>query len=272
MALNACGPLGNDTSGGGSKRSPLTRARSATVTVLNHSNGKTYQSSGVVYDTSLGRVLTSATAVWDRDSLEVVTRDGRKVPARLVARSPCGDLAVLILDPKPAGLTAVHLASSGRLKGGAPLTALGFVPGEGGAYRPSESRGGVTASNASVALDKTLPPHPSLVEHQAPLTPTLAGGPVVDSSGDLVGIDSVLNTYGDAPDAPAELSFAASSDYVRSRIDELKPTTSSQYRGWETEHECHMQFQAVVRKHRGTEGEGGGMHMDSGKGASDHMK
>src|SRR3954469_15791225 len=100
MALNACRPLGNDTSGGGSKRSPLTRARSATVTVLNHSNGKTYQSSGVVYDTSLGRVLTSATAVWDRDSLEVVTRDGRKVPARLVARSPCGDLAVLILDPK----------------------------------------------------------------------------------------------------------------------------------------------------------------------------
>jgi S1-C subfamily serine protease len=255
MALvSGCGidTGGGDDSDSKSTASPLSRAKSATVIVLNHAGNKTYQSSGVVYDTSRGLVLTSATAVWDRDSLEVETSQGRKLKSRLVARSPCGDIAVILLDPKPPGLTAVHVGRSAGLKVGQRLTALGFVAGEGGTYRASETTGTTAATDASVSLDKTLPAHPSLVEHQAPVAATLAGGPLVDSHGNLAGINSVLNTYGDAPDAPADLSFAASSDYVKSRVAELKPTTHAFYEGWEAEHECHNQFQDLVRKHRGT--------------------
>lgn len=244
---------GDDSGGGsGSAKDSLSRAKSATVTVLNHSGGKTYQSSGVVYDTSRALVVTSATAVWDRDSVEVVTRQGRKLKARLVARSPCGDIAVILLDPKPPGLTAVRLGNSAALNTGQRVTALGYVGGGGNVYRPSQTTGSVSANDASAALDETLPPHPSLVEHQAPIAATLAGGPLVNSRGDLVGINTVLNTYGNAPDAPADLSLAASSDYVKGRVAELKPTTHAFYEGWETEHECHDQFQKLVRKHRGT--------------------
>src|SRR3954469_17916437 len=178
MALGS--GCGIDTCGGDDKSSnstadALSRAKSATVTILNHAGNKTYQASGVVYDTSRGLVLTSSTAVWDRDSLEVVTPKGRKLKSRLVARSPCGDIAVILLDPKPPGLTAVQVGKSATLKVGQRVTALGYVAGEGGTYRPSETTGSAAATDASVSLDKSLPAHPSLVEHQAPVAATLAG-------------------------------------------------------------------------------------------------
>lgn len=259
-SLAACGE--DSGSGDKSKKDPLSRAKSATVVVLNHAGDHTYQSSGVVYDTSRGLVLTSASAVWDRDSVEVMTGQGRELKARLVARSPCGDIAVVLLDPKPPGLTAIKLGSSSRVSAGQHVTALGYVSGEGGHYEASQTAGTASASDASVALDETLPKHPSLVEHQAPLAATLAGGPLVNSRGDLVGIDTVLNTYGHAPDAPAGLSLAASSDYVKSRVDELTPTTNAFYKGWESEHTCHDQFQKLVRKHRGTTKSEGSESMD----------
>ena len=240
----------------------MSRAKSATVVVLNHAGKKTYQASGVVYDTSRGLVVTSATAVWDRDSVEVMTRQGRMLKARLVARSPCGDIAVVLLDPKPPGLTAARLARSASLKDGQRVTALGYVPGDGDHYMPTQTGGSVAATDARVALDETLPAHPSLVEHQAPVAATLAGGPLVSSRGELVGINTILNTYGHAPDAPAGLSLAASGDYVKSRIAELKPTTHAFYEGWATEHECHDDFQTLVRKHRGTTQMESGKNMD----------
>jgi serine protease Do len=274
-ALAACGGSNTEASrpAGLSQRQLLAKAAQATVSVHNHSRGQTIHGSGVVYDADRGLILTAASVIWQRDTVEVVLHDGRKLPARLVARSPCADIAVLVLQPPPAGLAALPLGRSGDLQAGDAVTAAYVTPIGGDrhtelqpkkAHRFTATHGTVAASDVSMSFSKSLPDFKSVVEHQAPLTATAAGGPLLNAKGQIVAIDTLLNQFDNhSPAAMANLSFGISSDYIKQRLAQLKPRRSSFYRGWATEHQCHSPFEQLVMAHRGTAGttHGGGMHM-----------
>jgi hypothetical protein len=115
--------------------------------------GDAVRSSGAVIDADKGLVLTSAHSVWGATSLRLTTGVG-VLHARIVARAPCSDIAVLEMQPRIPGLTA--------LEGGGKLT------------RPPDvvaraSDGSVVHLHRSQAADA-------------------AGAPVVDADGRIAGI------------------------------------------------------------------------------------
>src|SRR5215471_10744495 len=68
--------------------------------------------SGVIVDTREGYVLTNAHVVENATSIEVTTKDNRRLTAKLIGRDPDTDIAVLQIPA--AGLTAVPIGDSDR--------------------------------------------------------------------------------------------------------------------------------------------------------------
>lgn len=245
LALLGCGNSDDQSTGEDD-------ALSATVAVINKSGKHRFEGSGEIYDAERGLVLTSATVVWDFDSLEVVTRDGRRIHARLVARSPCRDLAVMELSVIPRDLKEIQFGRSASLEPGDHVTSVGVTSSRHGRFRVAETTGSVTASSVKLRLDATLPPHPGLLEHQAPVAPGAAGGPLLNDTGAMVGVNSLMASYGHNAEIPAGLSFAVNSDYAHERLAQLRPRRHAYFGGWKKDHRCHNQFTTLVRKHRGT--------------------
>jgi hypothetical protein len=75
--------------------------------------GDAVHSSGAVIDADKGLVLTTARSVWGATSLRMTTGVG-VLYGRIVARAPCSDVALIEIQPRIPGLTA--------LKGGGALT------------------------------------------------------------------------------------------------------------------------------------------------------
>jgi serine protease Do len=137
--------------------------------------------SGVVI--GKGRILTNAHNVWG-EAVGVVLPDGRRVDAGSLAVDADADIAVLEADT--AGAEAVDWPpDAGGVEIGAPVFAVanpggrglrvtfGLVSGTQRAFRGPRGRR-IRGS----------------VEHTAPLLPGSSGGPIVDGSGRLVGINT----------------------------------------------------------------------------------
>jgi hypothetical protein len=84
----------------------------AVVAIDARVGGDAVRSSGVVMDADKGLVLTTAHSVWGATSLRLTTGVG-VLHARIVARAPCSDLALLELQPRIPGL--VELEGGGKI-------------------------------------------------------------------------------------------------------------------------------------------------------------
>ncbi|HET9014156.1 MAG TPA: trypsin-like peptidase domain-containing protein [Thermomicrobiaceae bacterium] len=136
---------------------------------------------GIVW--SADGVIVSADHVIEReDDITVDLPGGRQVAARLVGRDPGTDLAALRVEA--AGLTAAALSpvaprvgalvlALGRGHGEAPMATLGVVSAVSGPWRTW--RGGTLES---------------VVRADATLYPGFSGGPLVDTEGRLIGVNS----------------------------------------------------------------------------------
>src|SRR5437588_11634677 len=79
--------------------------------------------SGVIVDAGPGDVLTNSHVVENASSIEVTTKDNRRLKAKLIGRDPETDIAVLQIPSD--GLTAVPMGDSDRLQVGDFVLAVG---------------------------------------------------------------------------------------------------------------------------------------------------
>lgn len=132
-----------------------------------------------------GLVLTSAHVIRS-GNLRVGLRDGRRLPAKVLASSPERDLA--LLDVEADDMPAIELGSSQTLAPGAWVMALGH---------PWGVPGGTTAG-VVIGVGDHLPEAPhrrngrSWIAVSAHLRPGHSGGPLVDHHGRLVGINTMM--------------------------------------------------------------------------------
>ena len=151
-------------------------AGKATVGVGNRWRG----GSGVVIEA--GKVLTNAHNLHGEE-VRVFFADGHEADGSVLGADADGDLAVISVETGDA--PAIEWGDGGALGIGAPVVAignpagqgvrvtLGFVSGLGRVFRGPRGR---RVSGA--------------VEHTAPLLPGSSGGPIVDGSGRLLGINT----------------------------------------------------------------------------------
>lgn len=149
---------------------------------------KTGVGSGVVI-TEDGVILTNLHVVQGSQRLVVTFFDGFESEADVVAVQPHNDLAVIKARNIPDDLPPATLAGSGSLVPGDEVVAVGFPFDIG----PSTSAGVVSGLNRAFHGEGKLP-MTGLIQFDAAANPGNSGGPLVNMSGEVVGIvTAILN-------------------------------------------------------------------------------
>jgi S1-C subfamily serine protease len=164
------------------------------VSTLGFQNG-TAAGTGIVL-TSTGEILTNNHVISGATSIKV--RDvgnGRTYTASVVGYSQAKDLAVLQLKGA-SGLTTATLGNSSHVKVGDKVVAIGNAGGQNGT--PSVATGrvtglskSITATDASAGVSEQLT---GLIQTNAGIQPGDSGGPLTNSSGQVIGLDTAASS------------------------------------------------------------------------------
>jgi S1-C subfamily serine protease len=137
-----------------------------------------------------GTILTNLHVVWGAKKIRVRFANGHESDASMVGAMPENDLAVLKAHSLPDDLEAATMRSTGDLKPGDHVVAVGYPFGIG----PSVSYGvvsGLKREFRSPEGEKTLT---NLIQFDAAANPGNSGGPLVTMDGQVVGIvTAILN-------------------------------------------------------------------------------
>src|SRR5690349_16439013 len=139
--------------------------------------------SGVIVDAAQGYVMTNAHVVENANSIEVTTKDNRRLTAKLIGRDPDTDIAVLQIPA--VGLTSVPIGDSDRLQVGDFVLAIGNPFGLG-----QTVTSGIVSALGRSGLG--IEGYEDFIQTDASINPGNSGGPLVDLRGNLVGINTAI--------------------------------------------------------------------------------
>ena len=137
-----------------------------------------------------GVILTNLHVVQGAESIKVEFADGSVSAAKVTGAQPENDLAVLQAQEVPDDLIAATMRSTGELKPGDRVIAVGFPFGIG----PSVSEGIVSGLKRSFRSPQGKQLMTNLIQFDAAANPGNSGGPLVTMDGEVVGIvTAILN-------------------------------------------------------------------------------
>jgi serine protease DegQ len=139
--------------------------------------------SGVIVDARRGYVLTNSHVVANAEEVQVTLKDRRTFPARVLGSDPETDIALLQVDAPD--LTAVPLGDSGRLQVGDVVIAIGNPFGLG-----QTVTSGIVSALGRSGLG--IEGYEDFIQTDASINPGNSGGALVNSRGELVGINTAI--------------------------------------------------------------------------------
>src|SRR6266545_5834565 len=172
--------------------------------------------SGVIVDPT-GIALTNAHVVERATDIEVITLDGHKHKAKVTGIDKKTDLAVLKLDDSKGPFPAARLGDSDKIQVGDWVIAVGS---------PFGLQATVTAGIISAkARHLNQGPFDDFLQTDAAINPGNSGGPLVNMSGEVVGINTAIVSGGSG------IGFAIPVNMARRIYTELKDK-GKVTRGW----------------------------------------
>lgn len=135
-----------------------------------------------------GLILTNAHVVKGANQVTVTLADHHEYPAKVLGLDTTTDVAVLKIDAK--NLATVHLGTTDNLEVGDYVLAIGAPYG----LEETATAGIVSAKGRSLPDSQSVP----FIQTDAAVNPGNSGGPLFDSHGNVVGINSQIysNTGG----------------------------------------------------------------------------
>jgi putative serine protease PepD len=159
----------------------------------------------------------------------VTLADGCTVPFVVVAADPTSDIAVVRAEGT-SGLTPITFGSSANLRVGEQVAAVGSPLGFGGTV----TFGIVSALNRPVSTAFDSPNQTTVIDAiqtDAPINPGNSGGALVNTNGQLIGMNSANASFG-APSGESGsigIGFAIPVDEAKRIVDELIATGTASH-------------------------------------------
>jgi S1-C subfamily serine protease len=174
-----------------------------------------------------GEIATNDHVVAQEDTLKraravyVEFADGNRVRARILGTDPNADVALLRVAPSGLTLRPLPLGDSEKTQVGEPVVAIGSPFGE----RQSLSVGVVSATDRSIAslTDFNIS---GALQTDAAINPGNSGGPLVNSRGQVVGINQQIKTNSGGGEG---VGFAVPVDAVKRSIAMLRADGHADY-------------------------------------------
>ncbi|HTH39503.1 MAG TPA: Do family serine endopeptidase [Rhodocyclaceae bacterium] len=175
--------------------------------------------SGVIVNAE-GYILTNNHVVEGADEIEVALNDGRKLKAKVVGNDPESDLAVVRIAA-PEKLPVITFANSDALRVGDVVLAIGNPFGVG----QTVTSGIVSALGRSHLGINTFE---NFIQTDAAINPGNSGGALVDSNGNLVGINTAIYSQSGGS---MGIGFAIPVSLAKSVLDQIIKN-GAVTRGW----------------------------------------
>ena len=192
------------------------------------------QGSGVIIDTK-GHILTNnhvVTGAGAGSQLSVTLNDKRTYGATVVGTDPSTDLAVIKLTNAPSDLKAIALGDANAIKVGDQVMAVGNPLGLAGTVTTgivSALNRPVTTSDAQSDPTEESTADPvvtNAIQTSAAINPGNSGGALVNSGGQLIGINSAIASLGSSGSSSSQsgsigIGFAIPVNEARSIAEQL---------------------------------------------------
>jgi putative serine protease PepD len=173
--------------------------------------------SGFVIDAE-GHILTNDHVVQGADEIRVKLGDSEAThPAEVVGSDPANDVAVLKVDAPADQIHPLRLGRSADMEVGDPVVAIG---------NPFGLDRTVTSGIVSALQRQIQAPNgfsiSNVIQTDAAINPGNSGGPLINASGEVIGINAQIQTGGGSGNVG--IGFAIPIDTVREEIDQLIET------------------------------------------------
>ncbi|MGO1432676.1 MAG: S1C family serine protease [Ruoffia tabacinasalis] len=178
--------------------------------------------SGVIYkvDGEIAYVVTNNHVIDGHDSLEVTLNDGTQIEATEVGSDALSDLAVLQISSESV-TDVIEFANSDEIQVGSIAIAIGS-PLDSATFASTVTQGIVSGLNRSLPIDTDSDGaedwEMTLLQTDAAINPGNSGGALVNSSGQLIGINSSKI----ATSTVEGMGFAIPSNNVTQIIEQLE--------------------------------------------------
>lgn len=165
-----------------------------------------------------GIILTNKHVVSDNSiTYSVITNDGKKYEVKQIYRDPAHDLAIIKIDA--SGLTPLEQGDSSKLQVGQFVIAIGNALGE---FSNTVTTGvvsglgrGITAGDPFGGFQERLD---DVIQTDAAINPGNSGGPLLNSAGQVVGINTAVSSQAQ------NIGFAIPINVAKPVIDEFNRT------------------------------------------------
>jgi S1-C subfamily serine protease len=172
--------------------------------------------SGFVINSN-GTILTNWHVVENEVKVTVSFEHSKTVEAHVVGKNPSQDLAVLRIPTEGLNLHPLTLGDSSAVEVGEPVLAIGNPFGLSRTLTTgiiSALQRQITAPNG-FTIDNVL-------QTDAPINPGNSGGPLLNAAGQVIGINSQIETGGNGSDGNIGIGFAVPINTAKEELPELE--------------------------------------------------
>lgn len=172
--------------------------------------------SGFVIDKS-GYIVTNFHVIEGADTVEVSFSNNDSMKAKIVGRDPSTDIALLKVEANPRALRPLPLGKSAALRVGDDVLAIGNPLG----LERSATRGIVSAVQRPLRAPSGFTID-HVIQTDAALNRGNSGGPLMSAQGEVIGVNSAIETAGGGAQGNIGIGFAVPIDTVRDVVAQLK--------------------------------------------------
>jgi S1-C subfamily serine protease len=187
-------------------------------------SGGTATGSGIVLDDQ-GHILTNNHVIEGASKIQVkLGESDKEYTAEVVGTDPASDLALLKVSAPTSELDPLTLGDSSKMEVGDPVVAIG---------NPFGLDRTVTSGIVSALQRQIQAPNgfsiDNVIQTDAAINPGNSGGPLINSAGEVIGINSQIETGGNGADGNVGIGFAIPINTAKEVIHELETKGSVEH-------------------------------------------